>query len=185
MPTIIPQPEYAVRRTSRKRVSRDDDDNNEGNNPKRTRGSKYNPDQLLCLPCAIWTQSCSDTQLQQFHPVERSRHAASDALSLSQYASYGNVNFHLENGDCVCQPCYRDYMRNRHNRENTVPRWAKIKTEYYAQQVPIVKHCIYCCGSVCECDRIHQWGPDNWHGEESISMYGNSTCRLLDMLIML
>ena len=67
-------------------------------------------------------------------------------------------------------------MRNRHNRENTVPRWAKIKLEFYAQRVHNEKHCIYCCGSECECEQIQQWGPDNWYGEESICIHGNSTC---------
>ena len=99
------------------------------------------------------------------------RHAGSEALSLSLYASFDNITFDLGNNECVCEPCYRDYTRNEHNRENIIPRWAKIKHNYYAQQISNTKHCIYCCGSVCECEHINQWGPDNWYGEDDISTW--------------
>lgn len=152
----------------RQRLPSQNDDNNENSNPKRRRTSKYHPDQPSCLPCVLWRQSGSDMQLEQFHPISGSRHAGREALSLTQYASFDNVSFNLESNDCVCHPCYADYQRNKQNKENTVPRWAKIKHEYYAQ-ARVTKHCIFCCGSHCQCDDIHQWGPDKWYGEDSIS----------------
>ena len=27
------------------------------------------------------------------------------------------------------------------------------------------------CGSMCECEHIYQWGPDNWHGDDDISTW--------------
>ena len=102
----------------RKRGLNDNDDTNEASNPKRKRSSKYHPDRSYCLPCALWKQSGSDPHLREFHPVEHSRHAGLEALSLSQYASFDNINFNLESNDCVCEPCYRDYSRNKNNREN-------------------------------------------------------------------
>ena len=107
----------------RKRAYHDDDGTQDRNkNPKRRQSSKHYPDRSYCLPCAIWNQSGGDTHLQQFHPIDNSRHAGSEALSLSLYASFDNIIFDLGNNDCVCEPCYRDYTRNKHNRENIIPR---------------------------------------------------------------
>ena len=62
-------------------------------------------------------QSGSDPNLQEFHPVKNSQHAGIEALSLSQHASFDNVDFNLESNDCIiCDPCYRDYSRNKNNR---------------------------------------------------------------------
>lgn len=122
----------------------------------------------IVYPVHYGSNQVSDPHLQEFHPVEHSRHAGLEALSLSQYASFDNINFNLESNDCVCEPCYRDYSRNKNNRENTIPRWAKIRNDFYKRQVQQTKHCIYCCGSMCECEHIHQWGPDNWHGDDDI-----------------
>ena len=33
------------------------------------------------------------------------------------------------------------------------------------------KHCIFCCGSVCECVQVTQWGPEQWFGDDSISTW--------------
>ncbi|MCG8621707.1 MAG: hypothetical protein MJE68_06870, partial [Proteobacteria bacterium] len=104
----------------------DKDDTDGSSNRKRKRSSKYHPDRSYCLPCAIWRQSGSDPHLHEFHPVENSRHAGLEALSLSLYASFDNVNFNLESNDCICEPCHRDYTRNKNNRENIIPRWAKL-----------------------------------------------------------
>ena len=109
-----------------------------------------------------------DPHLHEFHPVENSRHAGSEALSLSLYASFDNVNFNLESSDCICEPCYRDYNRNKNNGENTIS--SCMRNEFYNRPVQQTKHCIYCCGSVCECEQIHQWGTYNWHGDNDIHM---------------
>ena len=160
-----------TRRRKRACESNGSDDNSESSNPKRKRNSKYHPDRAHCLPCAIWEQSGGDPHLLEFHPLKDSRHAGLDALSLSQYASFHNINFNLESNDCICEPCYRDFNRNKNNKENTIPRWAKIRNDFYTRQVQQRKHCIYCCGSVCDCRRINQWGPDNWYGDDSISTW--------------
>ena len=97
-------------------------ENNNNSNPKRRHYSKYHPERSSCLPCVLWRQSGSDPQLQKFHPISGSRHAGTEALPLSQYASFDNISFTLENNDCVCHPCYADYTRNKHNTENTIPR---------------------------------------------------------------
>ena len=144
------------------------DDTSEASNPKRKRNSRYHPDRAHCLPCAIWKQSGSDPNLLEFHPLKDSRHAGLDALSLSQYVSFDGVNFNLESNDCICEPCYN---RNKTNKENTIPRWAKIRRDFYTRQVQQTKHCIYCCGRVCDCRNIHQWGPDNWYGDDNISTW--------------
>lgn len=66
-----------------KRANHDSDNSHEHKNPKRRRSSKYHPERSFCSPCAIWTQSGSDILLQQFHPVDNSRHAGYEALSRS------------------------------------------------------------------------------------------------------
>ena len=119
------QPLVATNQTSkhnssakkRKRELNDKDDTDGSSNRKRKRSSKYHPDRSYCLPCVIWRQSGSDPHLHEFHPIENSRHAGLEALSLSQYASFDNVNFNLESNACTCEPCYRDYNRNKGNRK--------------------------------------------------------------------
>ncbi len=32
---------------------------------------------------------------------------------------------------CICNGCFRDWERNRDNRENFKPRWVKVKEEFY------------------------------------------------------
>ena len=65
--------------------------------------------------------------------TENSRHAGTEALALSQYATFDNIQFSLRYSDCVCQPCYKDFTRNRNNVENKIPRWMKVKNEVYQQ----------------------------------------------------
>ena len=157
----------------RKRTCRDSHDKGDGDrhdNPKRKRNSKFHPDRPACSPCVLWSQSGSDSRLRQFHPIDNSRHAGTEALALSRFATYDNINFILDSSDCVCQPCYKDFTRNRNNSENTVPRWAKIRHEVYNQIINI-KHCIFCCGSMCDCEQVIQWGPENWYGKDSISIW--------------
>ena len=110
---------YNIRSRKRPQKRKDNDD---GSNPKRRRESMHHPERLSCLPCALWFQSGRSAHLQQYHPIANSRQAGSDALSLALYESYDNINFHLESRDCVCQPCYKDYVINKHNRENAIPR---------------------------------------------------------------
>ena len=147
-----------------------DDDDNHIPNPKRKRNSSYHPERSVYSPCALWSQSGSDSQLLQYHPTNNSRHAGTEALSLSQYASFGSTQFNLNYSDCICRPCYMDYMRNRHNSENVIPRWEKVRREAY-EQPKISKHCVYCCGTMCECESIVQWGPDCWYGVEGIKVW--------------
>lgn len=103
-------------------------------------------------------------KLLEFHPLKDCRHAGTEALSLS---CHEGVNFDIERDDCICLPCYKDYIRNKQDKENRLPRWVKVKQDYYARSGN-PKHCIYCCGDVCECERVHHWGPDNWYGENRI-----------------
>ena len=157
----------------RKRPCQENHDKDDGDgydNPKRKRPSKFHPDRSACSPCALWTQSGSDSRLKQFHPIENSRHAGTEALALSLYAAFDNTDFSLDSSDCVCQPYHKDFMRNWNNSENTVPRWARLRNELYDQLINI-KHCIFCCGSVCECEQVTQWGPENWYRNDSISVW--------------
>ena len=177
-PTVNVGNNYSLKRpclASRKRKrayqgSQDKDDRDGNDNPKRKRNSKFHPNRSVCLPCALWSQSGSDRRLKHFHPIDNSRHAGIEALVLSQYAAFDSIQFSLESSDCVCQPCYKDFIRNRDNSENIVPRWAKIRNEVYEQLIDN-RHCIFCCGSVCECEQVTQWGPENWYGNDSISVW--------------
>ena len=136
----------------------------EGKNSKRRCCSVYHPNTQTCSPCALWSQSGSDMRLQEFHPLKNSRHAGEEAHVLSQYASHAGINFNIEMGSCICLPCYKDYSRNSNKENNMMPRWAKVKQNYYISP----KHCIYCCGDVCGCESVSHWGPDNWYGEDSL-----------------
>ena len=159
--STIPQTQKRALQTNQ------DEDGDSNRNPKRRRTSKFHPTRLECSPCAIWSQSGSDDRLSHHHPIMDSRHAGTNARALSQYAAFDGIQFSFVNDDCVCQPCYKDFMRNRNNGENTVPRWAKIRNEVYARRNEN-KRCVFCCGSVCECERVTQWGPENWYGRDSI-----------------
>ena len=146
-----------------------EDGNEDGNdsssgNPKRQRNTIYHPQRAQCLPCVLWSQSGSDHTLKHLHPLNNSRHVGTDAFPLSQYAQYENVTFHLVSDDCICEPCHKDFKR-KHNQENRVPRWARLKNHHYSTMGN--KHCIYCCGEECTCKCIHQWGPDQWYGENT------------------
>ena len=46
-------------------------------------------------------------RLRHFHPIENSRHAGMEALTLSQYATFDGIQFTLRFSDCICQPCYK------------------------------------------------------------------------------
>ena len=124
-PTVNMDNNYLLERpclVSRKRKrayqgSQDKDDRDGNDNPKRKRSSKFHPNWSVCLPCALWSQSGSDRRLKHFHPIDNSRHAGIEALALSQYAAFDSIQFSLESSDCVCQPCYKDFIRNRDNSE--------------------------------------------------------------------
>lgn len=140
-----------------------EDDHSNGN-PKKRRNVLYHPHRAQCLPCVLWRQSGSDPNLKHFHPLKNSRHVGTEAVPLSRYAEHGSTHFHLTSNDCVCQPCYKDFQR-KHNQENSIPRWAKVKEEHYSASD--TKHCMYCCEGNCACQRIRQWGPENWYGENT------------------
>ena len=83
--------------------------NGEGNSdpPKRRRNFLYHPNREQCLPCVLWRQSGSDTNLKHVHPLINSRqHVGTQALPLSQYASYiyDTATFHLTSDDCTYMP---------------------------------------------------------------------------------
>ena len=124
------------------------------------------PKQGTVLTVCLWRQSGSDLNLKHVHPLINSRHVGTEALPLSQYASYDTATFHLTSDDCICQPCYKDFQR-KGNQENCIPRWAKIKQQYYS--VRDNKHCMYCCEneSECACASIRQWAPEEWYGEDT------------------
>lgn len=99
--------------------------------PKRRRNYSYHPRRLQCLPCILWRQSGSDPNLKHLHPQDNSRHVGTEAVPLAQYARFDNTYFRLTSDDCVCQPCHKDFLR-KHNQENRIPRWAKVKHRYYS-----------------------------------------------------
>ena len=103
----------------------DDDrgDNSGSGNPKRQRNMLYHPQRVHCLPCALWSQSGSDANLQHFHPLNNSRHVGSDAVPLSRYTQYNTTTFYLTSGDCINLPCYKDFKR----KQDHIPRWAKLQ----------------------------------------------------------
>ena len=161
------------RNSKRKRKhenSGQDDDSSQIPHPKRKGNPTYHPERPLCSPCALWSQSGSDIRLRSYHPTSNSRHAGTEALSLSQYASFGDTQFNLNYNDCICRPCYMDYMKNKHNSENVIPRWERIRNDVY-KQPKVDKHCVYCCGTLCECENIVQWGPNCWYGVEGIKVW--------------
>ena len=147
-----------------------DDDNKQLPNPKRKGNPTYHPDRQSCSPCALWSQSGNDVRLKSYHPTSNSRHAGTEALPLSQYASFSGTQFDLNYNDCVCRPCYMDYLRNKNNSENVIPRWEKIRQEVY-KQPKADRHCVYCCGTLCECENTIQWGPECWYGVEGIKVW--------------
>lgn len=136
-------------------VGENSDGNGDGSsdNPKRRRTHHYHTHRKHCLPCVLWQQSGSDPNLQQYHPVCDSRHVGTEAIPLSQYATYDNITFHLMSDECVCLPCYKHFERNCSDEATCIPRWAKIKHQYYHTHS---KHCIYCCEdqNCCSCTSI-------------------------------
>ena len=163
---------HTSKNTKRKRKhdsSEKDDDNHQIPNPKRKGNPTYHPERPSCSPCALWSQSGSDVRLISYHPTSNSRHAGIEAQSLAQYATFGGIQFNLNYNDCVCRPCYMDYMRNKNNSENVIPRWESIRQDVY-KQLQEDKHCVY-CDTVCECKNIVQWGPESWYGVEGIKVW--------------
>ena len=110
--------------------------------PKRKCHHKFHPDRSVCSPYALWSQSGSDSRLRQFHPIEKSRHAGTDALALLLYAAFDNTHFCLDSNDCVYQSCHNDFTRNHNNSEITIPRLAKLRNEVCNQPMGI-KHALY------------------------------------------
>lgn len=134
--------------------------------PKRGRRAKYHKQ---CGECSLWIQSGSDIQVQHLHPTANMRHPGSESQNLSHYASYDGVQFQLQGDSCICEPCYRDFSRNSHNKENQIPRWYKVQREFYNSQQVVRHHCIFCCTSQseCHCFEIQDWGPDGWYGKDN------------------
>ena len=46
----------------------------------------------------------------------------------------------------------------------------KIRNHVYKQR-RVDMHCVYCCGTLCECENIIQWGPNCWYGVEGIKVW--------------
>ena len=141
--------------------------------PKRGRTPIYHPDKMHCTPCMLWQQSGADPRLHQFHSSKEMRHAGSDATTIALYATYDGIKFDLDFDSCICPPCHKDFKRNYQNRENVIPRWAKLRKEMLETRA--AKHCVLCCtnredGS-CECQLITHWGPDQWNGMDSLESW--------------
>ncbi len=142
----------------------DDNNGDDHNNPDPKRSRLYHPHTAQCSPCVLWRQSGGDPNLKNSHPQSNSRHVGTEAFPLAQYSHFDNIIFHLSSDDCVCQPCHKDFRRKL-NQENNIPRWAKVKQNYYSAREN--KHCIYCCGEECECGSVVQWGPDMWNSNNT------------------
>ncbi len=102
------------------------------------------------------------------------RHPKSEeeANLISNYMSHENVTIELNITSCICNGCFRDWERNRDNRENVKPRWVKVKKEFYDAIQSSAKHCIFCCTQAqCQCGAISQWGPDQWHGHDTLQTW--------------
>lgn len=110
------------------------------------------------------------------------RHAGHEAHEIATYATWDGTSFDLNYDSCLCKPCYQDYKRNYHNRENVMPPWAKKKHEYYDQlHNTDFQHCLLCCvqdteGSTCQCSQIVQWGPEQWQGMDAQSSWKKFLC---------
>ena len=134
-----------------------------GGGSKR-RKTLYHSSRAHCLPCILWEQSGSDSNLQHLHPIKDSRHVGADGAALSYYACNEGNTFELAWDDCVCKPCYTDFQRNKENKG--IPRWAKVRDQFYSARP--TRHCIYCCEeNGCNCEGIQQWGPEQWTGEDT------------------
>ena len=133
--------------------------------PKRGRKAKYHKQ---CGDCSIWAQLGSYTNVKHLHPSTTMRHPGREAQNLTHYVTYGGYNFSINEDSCICDPCYRDYTRNFHNRENNMPRWYKVCRD--SAQQTVNKHCLLCCTSPsnCDCCEMAEWGPDAWYGNDDI-----------------
>lgn len=144
--------------------------NEDGKPPRKRRREAKRHEQ--CGQCSIWIQSGSDTQINHLHPAANMQHPGSNAHALSQYATHAGCQFRLYSDSCICEPCYQDYRRNcmSENKENTIPRWLKVHTDYYtAQQWGTTKHCMFCCTSgSCHCFEIQYWGPETWYEDDDV-----------------
>ena len=150
------------------------DDERTPKQPRRGRGNTYHPETHQCNPCALWQQSGSDQNLLHLHPQQDMRHASNNPRSIENYACWDGTTFQLDHDSCICEPCHRDCRRNYGNRENTMPRWAKKRYEYY--NTSTIRHCLLCCEQDgehghCLCPQIAQWGPDQWNGLDTESTW--------------
>ncbi len=98
------------------------------------------------------------------------RHPTSleQAAKLSLYASTDTLSVRVEENSCICQGCYRDFLRA--SDMSVKPRWLRKKEEHYASP-----HCVVCCeryqtptAETCLCNERprESWGPSNWLGTE-------------------
>ena len=128
---------------------------------------------MHCTPCMLWQQSGADPRLHQFHSSKEMRHAGSDATTIALYAAYDEVQFDLGFNSCICPPCHKDFKRNYQNRENVIPRWAKLRQEMLETRG--AKHCMLCCANredgSCECQLITHWGADQWNRMDSLESW--------------
>ena len=67
----------------------------------------------------------------------------------------GLYKISLRTDSCLCNAYYRDCSRGTGK-----PRWLDL-SKYL-----VCRHCILCCNgqSVCTCDSILEWGPEQWYG---------------------
>ena len=83
------------------------------------------------------------------------------------------LQFNLDFDSCICPPCHKDFKRNYQNRENVIPKWAKLRKEMLKTRA--AKHCMLCCANgedrSCECQLITHWGPDQWNGMDSLESW--------------
>ena len=165
-----------IRNKKRGSRGRGDEDDNDDDIPQSKRGrmSKFHE---VCSPCSIWQQSGSDPNLQSYHKVSNKRNMRypgndSDATKMSRYVSFENVSIALLSDSCICDGCQRDFERNKNN-ENSIPRWVKIKREFYLRASTRNKHCVLCCtiGEQCVCHLIDEWGPESWYQIDNIETW--------------
>lgn len=123
----------------------------------------------VAIICALWEQSGCDPNLEGFHNSNEKRHVGNDADEFSKYASVG-TQILLRPDSCICRPCHTDFQRNY--KLGDIPRWLRIKQEFYHASTAPTKHCIVCCDMLtsksrtCMYMEVSQWGPSCWYGTD-------------------
>ena len=71
-----------------------------------------------CSPCALWVGSGSHPALQQYQ-MGRCRHTCNSVNECDVFSIYAsrntNLSFSVTPNSCVCDACYRDYLRFLNN----------------------------------------------------------------------